>query len=97
MEETYKLLEKINKERLRDERALKNSLGYKSKTLYSNYWAWCRANIIDTNDYKNFKKFIKKTNTQCSFWIKKAVFEKYFGFEFTFNYEQKKWNARSIK
>ncbi len=98
MEETYKLLEKINKERLRDSRFLKKTINYQASMVYANYWAWCRANIIDANNYKNFKTFIEQTMPDLNFWIKKKVLETYFYINFEFNYKEKKWNAtRSIK
>lgn len=97
MEEAYKLLEKINKERLIDSRFIKKTINYQASIVYANYWAWCRANIIDTNNYKNFKTFIKQTMPDLNFWIKKKVLETYFYINFEFNYKEKKWNARSIK
>lgn len=82
----------INMEKMKKEN-INNQVNY----LYSYFSIWCRINKKNNNDFHNFKLFINDTNQEINFWIKKKFFEKFFNFEFFYNYEEEKWFYKRSK
>lgn len=87
----YKIAKEIHKERVFEEKMKNENINNQLDYLYSYFSIWCRVNKKNNNDFHNFKLFINDTNQELSFWIKKMFFEKFFNFEFFYNYEEKKW------
>lgn len=60
---------------------------------YSRFCIWCNAFNEGQGklNSKIFAKYLKEENIELNFWQKKYLAEKYFGFEYTYNYNKDKW------
>lgn len=60
---------------------------------YTKFKCWCNAfkNGQGKNNAKVFAEFVKAENIELTFWQKKAIAEKYFGYEYNYDYEKDEW------
>lgn len=95
MDDFYEIAELCHEDRVRRYEQETNSPEYKAKIEYTMFEIWCRLNKKENNE-KNFKEYAK--DKPClDFWLKKLIFEMFFNYKFTFNYDTKKWKAEKIK
>ena len=91
MQDFYQLARICNKERLEENYKEKNNPKYKAITEYSMFEIWCRINEKQVNE-ESFNQYAKE-QPGLDFWLKKLIFEMFFNYKFTFNYDTEKWKA----
>ena len=96
MDEFLKLAREVHKDRVNEEFNNKKSIVSKVNTLHSMFSIWCRVFEKDINAYKTFTEYVKEQEPGLEFGIKKAFLEKYYDFEFEYNYETKKWKIKNL-
>ena len=66
--------------------------------IYVNFCVWCNAfnNCKGKNDAKLFAKFLKKEKIELTFWQRKYLAEKYFGYKYEYDYEKKDWEIKKL-
>lgn len=67
------------------------------KQEYARFCIWCRAYKNAEFTEENFKEYQKQENIKLDFWIKKAIAEIYFNYEFEFDYNTQKWTSHKRK
>lgn len=67
--------------------------------IYIDFKCWCNAynKGEGKNDAKVFAKFLKEEQIEINFWQKKHLAEKYFGYEYEYDYTNNKWKIRRVK
>ena len=93
MSDFEQLVQNIHEYNLNKEYAIKESLEYKSKVEFTNFSVWCIINELQPTE-ANFKTYLNQNNKEIDFWIKKCIFENYFNYEFTYDYDTNKWSAK---
>ena len=66
--------------------------------IYVNFCVWCNAfnDSKGKNDAKLFAKFLKQENIELTFWQRKHLAEKYFGYKYEYDYEKKDWEIKKL-
>lgn len=66
---------------------------------YTKFKCWCNAfkNGKGQNSARVFAEFLKEENIELTFWQKKAIAEKYFGYKYTYNYQEDTWDTKKEK
>ena len=66
--------------------------------IYVNFCVWCNiyANKETKTDPKAFAKWLKQENIELTFWQRKHLAEKYFGYKYEYDYEKKDWEIKKI-
>lgn len=67
--------------------------------IYVNFCVWCNA-FNDSkckNDAKLFAKFLKQENIELTFWQRKHLAEKYFGYKYEYRHDKGDWEITKIK
>lgn len=64
--------------------------------VYSKFKCWCNAfkNGKGQNNARVFAEFLKEENIELTFWQKKAIAEKYFGYKYTYDTNKDEWIIR---
>lgn len=81
--------------RLRQEREHNAILKRKinGETIYSLYCVWCNA--YGTEEMKTnencFKEWLNQEREELTFWQEKHLREKYFGYKYTYDNKNQKW------
>lgn len=67
--------------------------------IYVNFCVWCNAfnNCKGKNDAKLFAKFLKQENIELTFWQRKHLAEKYFGYKYEYKNDKGEWEITKIK
>ena len=97
MTENEKLFEQMIAEeyeiRIKKEREEKLMRALKGEDQYTDFCLWCNAfnKGQGKNDLKTFKRYLKETNSTINFWQGKHLAEKYFGFEYNWDNDTRKW------
>lgn len=62
---------------------------------YARFCLWCNAfnKGQGKSNSEIFAKYLKEENIKLTFWQKKYLAEKYFGFEYDFDYFTRKWKV----
>lgn len=89
-EQKYKQLQEIEYQK-------KFSFENKVQQEYAKFCTWCRAFKNGEFTEENFKEYQKQENTKFDFWLKKAIAEQYFDYEFEFDYNTMKWSSHKKK
>jgi hypothetical protein len=99
MEDFEKTIREMVEIRHRRERqqALTDSLNGEAE--YTRFKCWCNAfkNGNGQTDAKVFAEYLKEESRELSFTAKKHLLEKYFGYEFEYNYEKHEWETHKRK
>lgn len=66
--------------------------------IYVNFCVWCNAynDGNGKNDAKLFAKFLKQENIELTFWQRKHLAEKYFGYKYEYDYAKGEWEIKKI-
>ena len=86
----------VQKDRLRAEREKLESVEYRTQVIYSMFNIWCRINDKQPVE-KEVNVFLKEQYPDLEFHIKKRLFERFFGYEFSFDYNTNKWKSKKVK
>lgn len=89
-EQKYKQLQEIEYQK-------QFSFENKVQQEYAKFCMWCRAFKNGEFTEENFKEYQKQENTKFDFWLKKAIAEQYFDYEFEFDYNTMKWSSHKKK
>lgn len=67
--------------------------------IYLSFCNWCFAfaNESTKTDAKAFAKFLKQENIKLTFWQRKNLAEKYFGYKYEYKHEKGDWEITKIK
>lgn len=89
----YSILREMRNERVERERRERETRQALGEDVYTLFWVWCQAKRHgqDTDNDKVFSQYLKDNNIELSFWQKKYLAEKYFGYRYEWNNEQQKW------
>lgn len=96
MEEFLKLAREVHNERVSQQLLHERDIAHRIKILNSLHSIWCRINNLNALEYKTFTSYVNEVEPNMEFAIKKAYMEKYYGFEFEFNYETKRWFIKNL-
>ena len=96
MSDFYELALEVQRERLKRENEELNKKKRTGSNIYANFCAWCNAfkDEKSKTDVKVFNEFIAKENVEIDFYQKKCIAEKYFGYKYEYDYNDKKWRAK---
>ena len=86
------IAKKCNRDRFYAEKY--KSFNKKVAEYYALFCVWCRAYHNAEFIEENFNKFIEKYPT--NFMIIKEIFEKYYGYKYYYDYDDKKWVGTKI-
>jgi hypothetical protein len=66
--------------------------------IYLNFCVWCNiyADKSKKTDPKAFAKWLKQKNIELTFWQRKNLAEKYFGYKYEYDYEKKDWEIKKL-
>ena len=66
--------------------------------IYVNFCVWCNiyAGKATKTDPKAFAKWLKQEKIELTFWQRKHLAEKYFGYKYEYDYEKKDWEIKKI-
>lgn len=97
MSDFYEDLRKAHGEKL--ERNYKERKRYvaSGQAVYDNFCTWCFIFNGDKgqNNPQVFKKYLKEEGVKLTFWQKKNLLEKYFGYAFTYDYNNG-WSVQEL-
>lgn len=67
------------------------------QAVYDAFCTWCFIFNDDKGrcNPKVFKRYLKEENIKLDFWQKKRLLEKYFGYEFDYDYK-KGWRVKTL-
>ncbi len=96
--QTHNTLRELSKERHEKEhwdRAWKESTG---ENIYTEFKAWCNAykKGQGKNNPNTFAEFLKAEKKTLTFYQRKYIAEKYFGFKFVYNQEKNDWEIKRV-
>ena len=95
----YSILRDMRNERVERERRERETSKALGEDVYTLFWVWCQAKRHgqDTDNDKVFSQYIKENNIELSFWQKKYLAEKYFGYRYEWQQDKQKWLITKIK
>ena len=69
------------------------------ENIYSKFCIWCNAfnNSNGKTDANLFAKFLKQENIELTFWQRKHLAEKYFGYKYEYKHDKGEWEITKIK
>lgn len=92
-------IRQMQRERQREEywRSVHNRVT--GESIYTMYKCWCMGyrNGEDKTNAKVFGQYLKEHNIELTFWQRKYLAEKYFGYQYVWNAEKKDWDKKKIK
>jgi len=100
MVEEEKTFEELASEehKIRERNELNDSLNRKltGECEYTRFCLWCNAfnKGQGKTDPKTFAKYLKEENVKLTIWQRIHLGKKYFGYEYEFDYFNKKWSAK---
>lgn len=67
--------------------------------IYVNFCVWCNAfnNCKGKTDAKLFAKFLNNENIELTFWQRKHLAEKYFGYKYEYKHDKGEWEITKNK
>ena len=96
MDDFYELAKLCHQDRVNAEQDKLKNLDNQASVLYNTFCIWCRINGKKALE-KYFKEYLSTKDKEVDFWLKKKVFEKYFGYTFEYDYDKKKWISKKNK
>lgn len=95
---TFKtLLTQVNNERIKDEGRERRRREFTGENIYTLFWVWCNTQK-DSVELRQtpevFGEWLKRENITLTFWQRKHIAEKYFGYEFKWNEKTNKWDKQ---
>lgn len=90
---------KAHQDRVDRERQEYETRERNGENIYLDFCIWCNAfkEMKGKNSDTTFAEYLKKENITLSFWQRKHIAEQYFGYQFTFDSNAKKWNICKAK
>lgn len=66
--------------------------------IYVNFCVWCNAfnSSNGKTDAKLFAKFLKQENIELTFWQRKHLAEKYFGYKYEYKHDKQEWEIKKL-
>ena len=66
--------------------------------IYLNFCVWCNiyAGKATKTDPKAFAKWLKQENIELTFWQRKHLAEKYFGYKYEYDYAKGEWEIKKL-
>lgn len=89
----YEIAEQCYNDRIKEEYRQRHDINNIASLEYNLFCAWCCAYKDAQFTEQNFKEYAKKEK-DLNFWIKKKIFELFFGYEFEFDYNNNKWSCK---
>ena len=83
----------VHKDRVRDESIVMHSLEKTIETEFAMFSVWCRAMEKEINE-KSFKQYLKEEKLNLQFYVKMGIYEKFFGYTFTYDYDKERWISK---
>lgn len=96
----YKILHEMRNERVERERRERETRQALGEDVYTLFWVWCQAKRHgqDTDNPKVFGQYLKDNEIELTFWQRKHLAEKYFGYKYDWDNTKQKWNiSRTTK
>lgn len=99
MEDFYDVLAEVRNERYFDELVERKKGASLGEHIYTKFCCWCNAfrTMADQTNAKVFAEFLKEEGIELTPLQRKHISEKYFGYEYTFNYETNEWEIKKKK
>lgn len=90
----YKILGEMRNERIERERRERETRQALGEDIYTIFWVWCQAKWHGkfTTNIRLFDKYCKDNNIELTFWQRKHLAEKYFGYKYEYDHDKEKWN-----
>lgn len=66
--------------------------------IYVNFCVWCNAfnSGNGKKDAKLFAKFLKQENIELTFWQRKHLAEKHFGYKYEYKHNKGDWEVKRV-
>ena len=66
--------------------------------IYVNFCVWCNIypDKETKTDPKAFAKWLKQENIELTFWQRKHLAEKYFGYKYEYDYAKNDWDIKKL-
>lgn len=97
MEDFYAVAQQVHKERVTARHYDYTAKKLNGEYIYSNFSMWCYLNEKNDKSDLDFAKYLELEDIKLTFHQRKYLAEKYFGWEFTYNYETEKWETRRVR
>ena len=70
----------------------------RGESIYVKFCVWCNAFNYGNGkkDAKLFAKFLKQENIELTFWQRKHLAEKYFGYKYEYDYAKNDWEIKKL-
>lgn len=87
------LIRQIRQERCREEYWQSVCNKVSGEDIYTMYKCWCNGwrNGQDKTNAKVFGEYLKEKGIELTFWQRKHLAEKYFGYKYVYDYKKKNW------
>lgn len=91
-------LTEISKERKNKEhwdRLWQDSIG---ENIYTEFKAWCNAykKGQGKDNPNTFAEYLKTENLELTFWQRKHLAEKYFGYKYEYKHDKEEWEIKKV-
>lgn len=92
------LLKEMSQERIKSQRELHDQRERNGEALYTTFCLWCNAfkEGKKKNSAKAFAEFLAEEKIELTFWQKKHIAEKYFGYQFEWDNKEEKWFTKKL-
>ena len=99
MEDFETIAREMTEIRQRKEREDARTKSLNGEAEYIKFKCWCNAfkNGKGQNDARVFAEYLKEEGKELEFNQKKYLAEKYFGYEYEYNYETHEWETHKRK
>lgn len=96
MDEFNKIITILSKERNERDRQFIKGRILRGEHIYTDFCLWCLAfdhRGEETNVF-TFDNFLKEESITLTFWQRKHLMEKYFGFKYNYDAKKNKWTIQ---
>ena len=66
------------------------------ENIYVEYLVYCNCYGASRNDFNSFQAWLETTKHKLTFWQEKHLKEKYFGYKYTYDNENKTWGIEKL-
>lgn len=94
--EFEELAREVQNDRLEEERKQSEDIENRTRIIYSNFCIWCRVRDKYATE-QEMNNFLGEEYPDLPFYLKKRLFEKYFSYVFSFDYNKSKWQCKKTK
>lgn len=89
----YKELRAEHEWRVNQEWHKRNERQALGEDIYTTFWVWCQSKWHGkfTTNIRLFDKYCKDNKIELTFWQRKHLAEKYFGYKYEYDHNKQKW------